>query len=57
MIKIYECKLPNRKILRTINGKRQVIIIPCDDICTIYEQSGQLYYCINDATRPIPLAA
>ena len=57
MVKIYEAKLPNRRILQVVNGEKKVIIIPCNDICSIYEQSGQLYYCINNATRLIPIAS
>jgi len=56
MVKIYVGKLPDRKIVRTVNGETKSIVIPSYDVCTIYEQSGQLYYSINNE-RPTPLAS
>lgn len=53
MIKIYEGKLPDIEIVRTINGKKRIIKIPLDSMCTIYEQSGQTYYCVNNSTRKL----
>jgi len=54
MIKIFEGKLPCPEIRTIVNGNPQVITIPCNDVYTIYEQSGQLYRSIN-GNRPIPI--
>jgi len=54
MIKIYEGKLPNVEIVRTVSGKKKIIKIPLQAFCTIYEQSGQTYYCVNDSKRLLP---
>ena len=54
MIKIFEGKLPVQKIRAMVNNELQIIAIPCDDVYTIYEQSGQLYSSVN-GNRPIPI--
>ena len=57
MVKIFEGQLPDVEILRTINGKKKIIKIPLDAFCTIYEQSGQTYYCVNSSTKLLPTAS
>ncbi len=54
MTKICEGRFPNQNIRQRVNGKLKDIIIPCNDMYTIYEQSGQLYRSIN-GSRPIPI--
>jgi len=54
MTKIYEGKLPDVEIVRTIGGMKKVIKIPLQAFCTIYEQSGQTYYCVNGSTKLLP---
>jgi len=57
MTKIYEGKLPNVEIVRTVDGKKKIIKIPLQAFCTIYEQSGQTYYCVNDSKKLLPTAS
>ena len=57
MTKIYEGELPDVEIVRTIDGMKKVIKIPLQAFCTIYEQSGQTYYCVNDSKKLLPTAS
>ena len=57
MTKVYEGILPDVEIVRRINGKKKIIKIPLRDFCTIYEQSGQTYYCVNNSTKLLPTAS
>jgi len=57
MTKIYEGELPDVEIVRTIGGMKKIIKIPLQAFCTIYEQSGQTYYCVNGSTKLLPTAS
>jgi len=57
MTKVYEGKLPDVEIVRMINGKNKIIKVPLQAFCTIYEQSGQTYYCMNNSTKLLPTAS
>ncbi len=57
MTKIYEGELPDMEIVRTVAGKKIIIKIPLQAFCTIYEQSGQTYYCVNNSKKLLPTAS
>ena len=57
MTKIYEGALPDVEIVRTVGGMKRVIKIPLQAFCTIYEQSGQTYYCVNGSKKLLPIAS